>query len=98
MEARNLQAWLRFVLRVHDHVGAFTFGITSGILTTVGVLVGVNTATASKLSVIAAVVAIAVADRCSDAFGMYLSRSAERGSTSRQAVRLALATLAGKAF
>jgi VIT1/CCC1 family predicted Fe2+/Mn2+ transporter len=48
--------------------------------------------------VIAAIVAIAIADSCSDAFGMYISKVSERGTSSRQALRYALATLAGKAF
>jgi predicted adenylyl cyclase CyaB len=97
MMARSLPAWVRLVLRFHDRVGELTFGITSGILTTVGVLVGVNSATASQLSVIAAVTAIAVADSCSDAFGMYLAKVSERGASPRQAIRFALGTLAGKA-
>ncbi len=98
MAARELPRWLRAVLRAHDRIGELTFGITSGILTTVGVLVGVNSATSSRLSVVAAVVAIAVADSCSDAFGIYLSKASERGASHRQALRLALGTLLGKAF
>jgi predicted adenylyl cyclase CyaB len=97
MVARSLPAWIQLVLRFHDRVGELTFGITSGILTTIGVLVGVNSATASRLSVIAAVVAVAVADSCSDAFGMYMAKVSERGSSARQALRLAFGTLAGKA-
>jgi predicted adenylyl cyclase CyaB len=98
MIAKSLPRWIQLVLRFHEKVGELTFGITSGVLTTVGVLVGVNSATASRLSVVAAIVAIAVADSCSDAFGMYMARASERGTSPRTAVRYALATLAGKAF
>jgi vacuolar iron transporter family protein len=98
MIARSLPRWIQLVLRFHDRVGELAFGITSGILTTVGVLVGVNSATSSQLSVIASLVAIAIADSCSDAFGMYLSKVSERGAPRRLALRYALGTLAGKAF
>jgi predicted adenylyl cyclase CyaB len=98
MIARSLPRWLQLVLRFHERVGELAFGITSGILTTVGVLVGVNSATSDRLSVIAAIVAIAIADSCSDAFGMYMAKVSERGVAAGQALRYALATLAGKAF
>jgi hypothetical protein len=98
MIARALPRWVQLVLRFHEKVGELAFGITSGILTTIGVLVGVNTATADRLSVIAAVVAIAVADSCSDAFGMYMARVSERGAAPNRALRHALGTLVGKAF
>jgi predicted adenylyl cyclase CyaB len=97
MLARSLPYWIRLVLRFHDRVGELMFGLTSGVLTTIGVLVGVNSATSSRLSVIAAVAAIAVADSCSDAFGMYMAKVSERGGSTHQALRFALGTLAGKA-
>ncbi len=96
--ARSLPRWVRLALRVHDQVGELAFGITSGILTTVGVLVGMNSATASPLAVIAGLVSIATADSCSDAFGMYLAKVSERGTPRKSALRYALATLLGKAF
>ncbi len=98
MIARNLPGWLRSVLRFHKKVGELAFGITSGVLTTVGVLVGVNSATSSRLSVVAAVAAIAVADSCSDAFGMFMSKCAERGESKAVALRHAFMTLLGKFF
>jgi len=96
MIAQALPGWVQTILRIHEKVGELAFGITSGILTTVGVLTGVNSATSSKLSVIAAIVAIAVADSCSDAFGMYMSKISERGNSHQVAWRHALGTFAGK--
>jgi vacuolar iron transporter family protein len=98
MLAQKLSPSLQFLLRVHDKIGELTFGITSGILTTIGILVGVNSATSSRLSVVAAIATIAVADSASDAFGMYLSRLGERGTTPGQALRYASGTLLGKFF
>jgi VIT1/CCC1 family predicted Fe2+/Mn2+ transporter len=60
--------------------------------------VGVSSATGDQLAVVAAIVAIAVADSCSDAFGMYMAKVSERGVARKQAIRYALGTLAGKAF
>jgi predicted adenylyl cyclase CyaB len=98
MIAKSLPRWVQLVLQFHENVGELAFGITSGILTTIGVLVGVNSATADRLSVVAAVVAIAVADSCSDAFGMYMAKMSERSAAPKQALRHALGTLVGKAF
>jgi hypothetical protein len=89
---------VQLVLRFHERVGELAFGITSGALTTMGALVGVWSATGDALAVVAAVVAIAVADSCSDAFGMYMAKVSERGVPPRRALRYALGTLAGKAF
>lgn len=96
MEAKALPLWLRIVLRLHDRIGEFSFGIISGVLTALGALTGVDAATSSKLSTFAAVIAIAVADSCSDAYGMYIARVSERGSSRKKALRCALGTLAGK--
>lgn len=94
----NMPDWLKTITRFHEKVGELTFGITSGILTTIGVLTGVNSATDSRLSVIAAIIAIAVADSCSDAFGIYLSKISERGVSRKLALRYATGTLAAKFF
>lgn len=95
--ARSLPRWVQRVLRFHERVGELAFGITSGILTTVGVLVGVIAANPDQLSAIGGIVAIAVADSYSDAFGMYMARVSERGTPRKLAMRHALGTLAGKA-
>ena len=96
MLAKSFPPWFLRILRFHEKVGELSFGITSGILTTVGVLVGVNAATSSRLSVIAAIAAIAIADSLSDSFGMYMSKNAERGSDSKSAFRYAAGTFIGK--
>ena len=96
MIAHRLPPLVRRVLALHQRIGELSFGITSGILTTVGVLVGMQAATASTLAVIASIATIAVADSFSDAFGMYISKVGERGSTKNEALRYALGTFIGK--
>jgi VIT1/CCC1 family predicted Fe2+/Mn2+ transporter len=62
-----------------------SFGLTSGVITTLGMIVGVNASTSSRLAVIAAIVAIAIADAFSDAVAMHVSEESE-GHHSRKDV------------
>lgn len=54
-----------------------SFGLASGILTTLGLLVGLSYSTQSRLAVIGGILTIAVADALSDTFGMHLSKESE---------------------
>lgn len=92
----NLPNWLKKLIIFHQKTGELAFGITSGVLTTVGLLTGVNSATSSRLAVIASILVIAVADSCSDAFGMYMSKTSERGISKTTALRYAFGTIIGK--
>ncbi|PIZ99281.1 MAG: hypothetical protein COX77_02090 [Candidatus Komeilibacteria bacterium CG_4_10_14_0_2_um_filter_37_10] len=49
------------------------FGVTSAILTTLGLFLGLLSSTSSKLAVIGGIVTIALADALSDSFGMHIS-------------------------
>ncbi|MFC1640973.1 CYTH domain-containing protein [Patescibacteria group bacterium] len=98
MLEKHLSKWLQTVLRFHERVGELTFGITSGILTTVGVLVGMCAATPERIAIVAAIVAIAVADSFSDAFGIYMCKMSDRGNNRKAALRYAAGTFAGKCF
>lgn len=51
----------------------FSFGLTSGIITTLGLIVGLHSGTHSKDAVIAGVLTIAIADALSDALGIHIS-------------------------
>jgi VIT1/CCC1 family predicted Fe2+/Mn2+ transporter len=62
-----------------------SFGLTSGVITTLGTVVGINASTSSRLAVIAGIVAIAIADAFSDAVAMHVSEESE-GIHSRGAV------------
>lgn len=96
MLAKKLPAWLLSLIRFHDRVGELIFGITSGVLTTVGALVGMDAATDSRRAVIAGILVIAVADSLSDSYGMYQSKLGERGTMPAAALRYAFGTFAGK--
>ncbi|MFA6274400.1 MAG: hypothetical protein WC662_04530 [Candidatus Paceibacterota bacterium] len=52
------------------------FGLTSGVITTLGLMIGLSAGTNSKLAVIAGILTIAIADAFSDAFGIHISQEA----------------------
>jgi len=55
----------------------FSFGLTSGIITTLGVIVGLHSSTHSTLVVIGGIIVIAIADALSDALGIHISEESE---------------------
>src|SRR3989337_574326 len=61
-----------------------SFGLTSGIITTLGLIVGLNAGTGSRLTVIGGILTIAIADAMSDALGIHISEEAERRNTARE--------------
>ncbi len=62
----------------------FGFGLTSGVITTLGMMVGLNASTHSKLAVIGGIIAIAIADAFSDAVGIHISEELENKHTPRE--------------
>jgi len=56
----------------------FSFGLTSGIITTLGLIMGVYSVNPSKYIVIGAILTIAIADAFSDALGMHISQESEK--------------------
>ena len=56
----------------------FVFGLTSGVMTTLGLIVGLHSGTHSKLAVIGGIITIAIADSFSDSLGIHLSEESER--------------------
>lgn len=60
-----------------------SFGLTSGIITTLGLIVGLNAGTASKMVVIGGILTIAIADSASDALGIHISQESDKKSSSR---------------
>ena len=64
-------------------IKGFCFGLTSGIITTLGVLVGLQSGTGSRLVVIGGVLSIAIADSFSDALGIHVSEEADPNKTEK---------------
>jgi VIT1/CCC1 family predicted Fe2+/Mn2+ transporter len=55
--------------------------MTSGIITTLGLMVGLNSGTHSRLAVLGGILTIAIADAFSDALGIHISEEAENVHT-----------------
>lgn len=62
----------------------FSFGLTSAIITTLGMIVGLHSSTHSKIVVIGGIIAIAIADAFSDALGIHISEEAENTHSARE--------------
>ena len=74
------------VLRSFEHsiqVG-MSFGLASGVITSLGLVVGLAFGTESRIAVIGGIVTIAIADSLSDALGIHISEEAESVHTSME--------------
>lgn len=60
-----------------------SFGLTSGIITTLGLIVGLNAGTASQMVVVGGILTIAIADAASDALGIHISQESDEKSSAR---------------
>jgi vacuolar iron transporter family protein len=59
-----------------------SFGLTSGVITTLGLMVGLHAGTQSRAAVLGGILTIAVADALSDALGIHITEEAHnRDST-----------------
>jgi len=61
----------------------FNFGLTSGVITTLGLIIGLAFATQSRLAVIGGIITIAVADALSDALGMHVSEESDEKKSAK---------------
>ncbi len=55
-----------------------SFGLTSGVITTLGLMVGLHAGTQSRAVVLGGIVTIAIADALSDALGIHITEEANR--------------------
>ncbi len=74
----------------------FSFGLTSGVITTLGLIVGLNSGTHSKLVIIGGIFVIAIADAFSDALGVHISEESENKHTCREIWEATVATFLSK--
>ena len=68
----------------HSLKVGFSFGLTSGIITTLGLMVGLNSGTHSKLAVMGGILTIAIADAFSDALGIHISEESENKHSNKE--------------
>jgi len=80
----------------HSFKIGFSFGLTSGVITTLGLIVGLHSGTHSKLAVIGGILTIAIADALSDALGIHISEESEGKHTTREIWEATAFTLMAK--
>ena len=74
----------------------FSFGLTSGVITTLGLLVGLAASTDSKLAVIGGILTIAIADALSDSLGMHVSQEYQQNKNTKYLWESAFSTFVTK--
>lgn len=72
------------------------FGLTSAVITTLGLIVGLHSFSGSKLVIVGGVLTIAIADAFSDALGIHVSEEAENVHTSKEVWESTLTTFTAK--
>jgi len=80
----------------HSLKTGFSFGLTSGIITTLGLMVGLHSGTHSRLVVIGGILTIAIADAFSDALGIHVSEEAENKHTTKEIWESTISTFLSK--
>ncbi|HEY59790.1 MAG TPA: hypothetical protein G4N92_03750 [Anaerolineae bacterium] len=73
-----------------------SFGLTSGVITTLGLMVGLHAGTHSKLVVIGGILTIAIADAFSDALGIHISQESQNKNSVKEIWEATLATFFSK--
>jgi VIT1/CCC1 family predicted Fe2+/Mn2+ transporter len=74
----------------------FSFGLTSGTITTLGLMVGLHSGTHSKTAVIGGILTIAVADAFSDALGIHVSQESGKDHEGKNVWEATVATFLTK--
>jgi len=80
----------------HSMRKGLSFGLTSAIITTLGLMVGVYSGTHSRLAVIGSILVIAIADAFSDSLGIHISEESENIHTPKEIWESTLYTFLSK--
>ena len=82
----------------HSLKTGLCFGLTSATITTLGLMVGLESGTGSKLVVLGGILTIAIADAFSDALGIHVSEESENKHTPKEIWLATIATWCAKFF
>jgi VIT1/CCC1 family predicted Fe2+/Mn2+ transporter len=74
----------------------FAFGLTSAVITTLGLVVGLHSSTHSVLVVVGGVLVIAISDAMSDALGVHISEEAELSHSKKEIWEATISTFLSK--
>lgn len=73
------------------------FGLASAVITTLGLIIGLESSTSSKIAVIGGILTIAVADAFSDALGIHIAKESEGNFSTKEVWQATISTFAFKA-
>lgn len=73
-----------------------SFGVTSGVITTLGLMVGLHAGTGSRMVVVGGILTIAIADSLSDALGIHIAKESDPDTSVGQVWIATLTTLITK--
>lgn len=68
----------------HSVKTGYSFGLTSAVITTLGLMIGLYEGTGSRLAVVGGILTIAIADAFSDSLGIHISEEAENVHTEKE--------------
>jgi VIT1/CCC1 family predicted Fe2+/Mn2+ transporter len=80
----------------HSIKTGLSFGLTSAIITTLGLMVGIYSGTHSRVAVIGAILTIAIADAFSDALGLHIAEESEQKHTPKEIWEATFSTFLSK--
>ena len=80
----------------HSMKTGLSFGLTSAIITTLGLMDGLHSFSGSKIVIIGGILTIAIADAFSDALGIHVSEEAENVHTKKEIWESTFATFLAK--
>ncbi len=72
------------------------FGLTSGVITTLGMLIGLSAISESKVIVVGGIISIAIADAASDALGIHIAEESHEESKLKHIWTATLSTFISK--
>ncbi len=82
----------------HSLKTGLCFGLTSGVITTLGLLIGLNASTHLKAIVIGGILTIAIADAFSDALGIHMAEEAKNDNSKKHIWESTITTFLTKFF
>ncbi|MFH1838515.1 MAG: hypothetical protein ABH808_03415 [Candidatus Kuenenbacteria bacterium] len=80
----------------HSIKKGFSFGLTSGVITTLGLIVGLHSGTHSGIVIIGGIFVIAIADAMSDALGIHVSEEFENKHSTKEIWGATISTFLSK--
>ena len=74
----------------------FSFALVSGIITVLGIMVGLNSSTHSEIVIVGGIVVLAISDSLSDSFGIHISEESRKGRSQKSVWKATLAAFITK--